>query len=432
MTMPHTASRIPAVHALAVAIALVAIHTSLQGTTANSDIAVAWTNLEAVYNPSLVLHGDKSLSALKRTTFRKAKGKTFWVNHLYVCLGPHDDLQGLRCQAYNPWQEPYPECEFDERVRGGKVDVTGLGDVKVWRWPGKGVYAIFGRKPQRTLGASPYCTSKVVYDQWVAQILPEATAGQWRLQQPLRLYIASGYNYPDEAPFIMEKNWMPWVYNNSTASAGSSSSSTAFGSGSGSETLFVTHMVNPHRILEVSPSGACTVRYETQGKPELFSRFTGHDVHGGPPVVRVDGKLAHDGKPYYLGIMHHIEKYERPATGHSGGSSSSSGTSQRRSKSQKSKTVKLYRHFAYKFQPEPPFAITDVSDELNLTFYRHPHHPTKAHIAYVAGLFLSEEGTLYVSYGAGDREARILTMSIAELEALFTGRIEFLPNDYKQ
>ncbi|GLI62523.1 hypothetical protein VaNZ11_005180 [Volvox africanus] len=379
--------------------ALLAACSSVLRVRALNDVPVAWTTLEAAYNPSLVEYGGKYISALKRTTFRKANHKVFWVNHLYVCVGPQGVLEGLRCQTYNPWLEPYLECEFDSDVRDGKTDVTGLGDIKVWVWPGRGLYTIFGRKPERTPGAGPYCTSKVVYDQWIAQIRPEQSAGPWRLQQPLRLYLTSSFKYPESPKYVMEKNWMPWVYH---------------GEG-GTETLYVTHMVNPHRILEVGVNGGCEVRYETNGRPDLFGPFAGHSIHGGPPVVWIDGKLARGGQPYYMGIMHHIELIE---------ATESSSSARRRKKAKK---LRLYRHFAYKFEAQPPFTITEVSDELPLTFFRHPNYPAKAHVAYVSGLFLGNNGTLYISYGAGDREARVMTMTVAEMEAMFTGRITFLP-----
>ena len=57
------------------------------------DVQVNWTSMEATYNPSLVAHGGRFFAALKRTTFRKTKGKVFWVNHLYMCLGGEGDLQ---------------------------------------------------------------------------------------------------------------------------------------------------------------------------------------------------------------------------------------------------------------------------------------------------------------------------------------------------
>ncbi|KAG2487187.1 hypothetical protein HYH03_014165 [Edaphochlamys debaryana] len=389
-----------------------------RATAAPEDVEVSWIarQLQPAYNPSLVVYGGKYLSALKRTTFRKGKGKTFWVNHLHLCVGSLGKLEDLRCQPFNPWTEPYLECEFDTRVRGGKTDTTGLGDVKVWVWPGKGAFTIFGRKPEREPGAGQYCTSQVVYDQWLVQVRAEPSAGDWRLAAPLRLRIAGGYEYPKEATFVMEKNWMPWVYKHAN----------------GTEALHVTHMVNPHRILDCGPSGACHVVAETQGRPELFARFGNHEPHGGPPVVHVDGKLTKDGKPYYMGIMHHIEilsgsavqaLYGKGADGGGGGGG------KKKSKGLKDKKIKLYRHFVYKFQPEPPFAITEISDELNLTFYRHDKHISKRFIIYVAGFHMTEDGVVRISYGSGDRAARVMTLPLSDLEATFTGKIAFLQHD---
>ena len=199
---------------------------------------------------------------------------------------------------------------------------------------------------------------------------------------------------PRHAP-APSQNWMPWPYTDPA---------------SGREALHVTHMVQPHRVLECAPSGACKVAHETTGAPALFAKFEGHSIHGGPPVIRVDAKLARDGKPYYMGIMHHIELLAPVSRN-----------------GKPKKKMKLYRHFAYQFQPEPPFAITAISDELPLTFYRNEHHAAKAHVTYVAGFFMSANGTVYISYGSGDRQARVRVMALGELEATFTGKIAFLP-----
>ena len=51
-----------------------------------------------------------------------------------------------------------------------------------------------------------------------------------------------------------------------------------------------------------------------------FAKF---DVHGGPPLVYVSGELSRSKQPYYLGIMHHIERFDEGR-------------------------VRLYRHFAFK------------------------------------------------------------------------------------
>ena len=39
----------------------------------------------------------------------------------------------------------------------------------------------------------------------------------------------------------------------------------------------------------------------------LFAPYAGQDVHGGPPVVLMDGPLLQPGAaPYYLGIFHYF------------------------------------------------------------------------------------------------------------------------------
>lgn len=184
---------------------------------------------------------------------------------------------------------------------------------------------------------------------------------------------------------------MPFVYRDPSAA--------------GTEQLMAVYTVSPHRIVHLHPTGEAAMRYETFDEA-LFAKFKGFDIHGGPPVVHVPKALsgAGAGGPYYLGIMHHIERFD-------GG------------------RVRLYRHFAYRFEPQPPFRVTAISDELDLTFFADPDRTRTAFVTYVAGLYLSRNGTLIISYGAGDLRARALIMSIAELEATFTGKVAFKARD---
>lgn len=48
------------------------------------------------------------------------------------------------------------------------MDTQGVEDPKLFVWPGKGVYAVFGRKPE-ALGASPYCKDPI-FVQFVVQV----------------------------------------------------------------------------------------------------------------------------------------------------------------------------------------------------------------------------------------------------------------------
>lgn len=51
------------------------------------------------------------------------------------------------------------------------MDTQGVEDPKLFVWPGKGVYAVFGRKPE-ALGASPYCRDPI-FVQFLVQVRPQ-------------------------------------------------------------------------------------------------------------------------------------------------------------------------------------------------------------------------------------------------------------------
>lgn len=131
----------------------------------------------------------------------------------------------------------------------------------------------------------------------------------------------------------------------------------------------------------------------------MMAKFAKYDVHGGPPLAFVPGSLSPSGQPYYLGIMHHIERFDNGL-------------------------IRLYRHFAFKVAPRPPFQVTAVSDELPLVFNATFKAKT-AFIAFACGLDVSQSGQVYITYGSADIESRILTLSLAELERMFTGAIAF-------
>jgi hypothetical protein len=48
------------------------------------------------------------------------------------------------------------------------VDTEGIEDPKLFVWPGKGVFAVFGRKPE-ALGASRHCRDPV-FMQFIVQV----------------------------------------------------------------------------------------------------------------------------------------------------------------------------------------------------------------------------------------------------------------------
>jgi hypothetical protein len=66
------------------------------------------------------------------------------------------------------------------------VDTQGVEDPKLFVWPGKGVYAVFGRKPE-ALGASPYCKDPI-FVQFVVQV---------RASSVCKAQVASGVVFRD-------------------------------------------------------------------------------------------------------------------------------------------------------------------------------------------------------------------------------------------
>ena len=311
------------------------------------------------------------------------------------------------CRAFDPWRGRYRECRWG--APGGKaaaVDTRGLEDAKLFAWPGRGVYAIFGRKPEQARGgasgggggasggdrggggggdgdsASQYCPSPVVFVQFLVQVVTEEgrPRDRWTAVRPrelragpfaAELYGGDGGAHSAGATeaaaakaagaagaaaggaatkAVKEKNWMPFVYD---------------------DRLFAVHSVSPqaHRVFELGADGVAVRQYVTRSA-ELAARLPGEDLHGGPPLVLVGGAkdsgskdssgsggkassgssgksgaalLAPGAAPHYLGALHYFRTVGAGAS-----------------------KVKVYRHHLYKMEAAPPFRVCAVSAELPL------------------------------------------------------------------
>lgn len=166
---------------LAAALLLVLPSTLIQPGAARKDDLLKWAKENSWYNPSLVVYHDQLLSSAKKTERENRNDKSWWINNVYMCRGPKAQADELACKEWDPWASaklPYAECEYTSDIRDGRVDNAGLGDVKLWVWPGRGVFAIFGRKPQRTAG-SKYCDALVVYQQYLVQVSTDGDGRYW-------------------------------------------------------------------------------------------------------------------------------------------------------------------------------------------------------------------------------------------------------------
>lgn len=94
--------------------------------------------------------------------------------------------------------------------------------------------------------------------------------------------------------------------------------------------------------------------------------------------------------------------------------------------------VKVYHHYAYRMEAAPPFRVCGVSQEIKLVTRQRPDNKKSkdwthqriwkdtSQTAYISGLYL-DGTTVHMSYGSSDIDARLLSMDVQDLEALFDG-----------
>jgi hypothetical protein len=75
-----------------------------------------------------------------------------------------------------------------------------------------------------------------------------------------------------------------------------------------------------------------------------------------------------------------------------------------------------YLHFAYRFASQPPFEILQVSEQLPLLGRR--SSTSRYPFAFATGLVVIRN-TVFIAYGSGDRESRLLAMNLEELDSYF-------------
>lgn len=84
----------------------------------------------------------------------------------------------------------FQECLWGSERKVADVDTQGVEDPKLFVWPGRGVYAVFGRKPE-ALGASPYCRDPV-FVQFVVQVGVVFLGARSGLQGSQYIYSSGG------------------------------------------------------------------------------------------------------------------------------------------------------------------------------------------------------------------------------------------------
>jgi hypothetical protein len=207
----------------------------------------------------------------------------------------------------------------------GLVDTRGIEDPKLFVWPGRGVYAVFNRKPRAiarpdavlaygTPPAPEACPDDEPWlQQFIAAVRPSAGAGEWALREPVALRVTVPGFYDEQRAkrqIIKEKNWMPLVAD---------------------DRLYMVHSIHPqHLVFQIARDGSTPRQLASSWPPRLGALLEGRDVHGGPPAVHVTGAMLEgaglgggssgsgDGvdsgagggrrRGYHLGVLHYFTK----------------------------------------------------------------------------------------------------------------------------
>jgi len=123
----------------------------------------------------------------------------------------------------------------------------------------------------------------------------------------------------------------------------------------------------------------------------LLQEHPSFEIRGSAQAVLVDDPALTPNWPkaHFLALLHVVDK----ATGR-------------------------YAHFAYRFQAEPPFQILQISSQLPLKAAFPDAAAASEAFAFASGLVVWQ-GTVVISYGAGDRDARALVLTLGRLDELF-------------
>jgi len=175
-----------------------------------------------------------------------------------------------------------------------------------------------------------------------------------------------------------EKNWIPFEWRRE---------------------LYFVYSISPHAVMKVNYDKetaapvSCGSHILSTHLPLVRLQYENPDyvISGSGQAVFVD----HPNSTPYLPRSHFLALFhvKRPST-------------------------KEYSHFAYRFSDNPPFQVLQVSTQLPLRVLTSKDDSGKTAFAFASGLAL-QDGIVAVTYSAGDRESRVLLLTLEKLDALF-------------
>uniref|UniRef100_A0A383V4I4 Uncharacterized protein n=1 Tax=Tetradesmus obliquus TaxID=3088 RepID=A0A383V4I4_TETOB len=178
-----------------------------------------------VYNPSLVVYEGSAWLVARSTKLKWDDTGMKWImNRAHLCQLHTTNWSVVRCSDFDPWRGNYgQQCRWGSASWKVPWEAWGVDDTKLLRWPGRGLWALTGRRPQKPED-SIYCPQPVVWKQWLVQLAEE---GQPLNPEPL--------NHPAADP-----PGVTWSEKPKSSSSSSSSSSSG----------------RPRRLTQVPPAAA--------------------------------------------------------------------------------------------------------------------------------------------------------------------------------
>ena len=272
---------------------------------------------------------------------------------------------GLRTPQGNEWKDL---CVIESWIPSNNTlirhVVTGPEDPKVVDLDGDLIMAFDSKKPHEG-------------DQGVCHRNPEGL-----FNAKTQMYISADVKVTEPSTEITgnrlsygqidadEKNWIPFTYQGK---------------------LHLVYTPMPHVIVSADGSGSSEKIYSTSFGPlrKVVQEFPHVRIRGSASAIFVNNTEATPSlpRPHFLALLHLYD----------------------------TKTGR-YAHHAYRFGAEAPFLMLQMSDKLPLT--EAAAMPGGVPFAFASGLAVYES-TVVISYGAGDRDARALVMTLERLDEMF-------------
>jgi len=358
-------------------------------------------------NPSVLVRGPDELIIVARQHRRSHQRESvdcMWEGKLVTCVDEvwHSSIVmgavAITYSGWNKWLEngvapPFPLmlpwrglstqngtrlwrklCHREKYIEANRtlqrLIVDGPEDPKVFSAPGQsGLLNIAFSSYPPSPGTRDSCT-------------PEKSV--------LQMYLATGARALNPDAFVdgrhlncgeddrAEKNWIPFEYHGS---------------------LYFVYSVHPHVVMKVHKNGMCEDKIMSTYGPlsTLQGKYPGLAISGSARAVFVNetGATPNMPHPHYLALFH-IKNPKNSS----------------------------YVHYAYRFNPDPPFHILQVSAQLPLRAAQ-PEQQGSVPFAFASGLTVGVVGggvggqRVMISYAAGDLEPRMLVLSLEKFDSYF-------------